>query len=305
MNSILKRAALVAGMAVIASASVQAQEPFLKWYNPPQNPQPFLQHHSYNSAMMQTRVGYSIYLPPTYTEAGNMQRFPVIYWLHGRGGSEIHDQFPARIVDQAIRERKVKPLIVVYVNGGARSWYTDSPDGKWPAETTIIKELIPHIDATWRTIPGRDGRAIQGMSMGGGGALKYAFRYPELFSSVVSFAGSLRKVEHIEGDKDRGEIFTVMYGGNREYYTSEHPFSLLEKNLDQIKGNVGIKMIIGSVDREVLRATNLELHQKLEEKKVPHQYQVIDGIGHDLGKLAEAVQSEALQFAEQHFKTTE
>jgi endo-1,4-beta-xylanase len=72
------------------------------------------------------------------------------------------------------------------------SFYSDSFDGQWMAETTVIEELVPHIDATYRTIANRDGRAIQGMSMGGFGALKLAFKYPDLFSSVVAFAGGYR-----------------------------------------------------------------------------------------------------------------
>jgi endo-1,4-beta-xylanase len=53
-------------------------------------------------------------------------------------------------------------------------------------ETTVIKELIPHIDATYRTLTTQDGRAIQGGSMGGMGSLKFAFKYPGLFSSAAS-----------------------------------------------------------------------------------------------------------------------
>ena len=307
MTSFLQRALLGAGLLALSHAFMLApahaqQEPFLKWHNPPQTPQPFLAHHSYQSEKMQTKVGYSIYLPPHYNDAGNTTRYPVIYWLHGRGGSEIRDQFPAKIIDEAIREKRAPPMIVVYANGGHRSWYADSPDGKWLAETTIIKELIPHIDATWRTIASREGRAVQGMSMGGGGAIKFAFRYPELFSSVVAFAGSLRTVEHIEGDAERGEIFTTMYGGNRERYTAEHPFTLLRQNLDRIKGKVGIKFIIGSNDRDVLRLTNRQLHEQLQELNVPHEYLFIEGIGHDLPKLADAVKSGGLEFAARRFK---
>ena len=53
--------------------------------------------------------------------------------------------------------------------------YYDSLDGSIMMETTVIQELIPHTDATYRTVATRDGRAVQGGSMGGMGSLKFAF----------------------------------------------------------------------------------------------------------------------------------
>ncbi|RYD82479.1 MAG: hypothetical protein EOP84_09335 [Verrucomicrobiaceae bacterium] len=286
----------------LAGPSLCADEaPFITWVNPPTPPQPLLQHKTYESAVMKTAVGYQIYLPSGYKESSATTRYTVIYWLHGRGGSESRDQFPPAIVDEAIRTKAIPPVIVVYVNGGRWSWYTDSPDGKWLAETTIIRELIPHIDATYRTVADRRGRAIQGMSMGGHGALKFAFKYPELFSSVVSFAGSLRPVDQIEGDKERGMIFTTMFGGSAERYTAEHPTALLRQNADKVRGRVGIKLYIGTKDRENLVANNRSLHALLEELKIPHDYTEPEGIGHDLRKLSEFAKADGLIFAVKHF----
>ena len=60
---------------------------------------------------------------------------------------------------KAIEEGKSPPMIVVYVNGMIRSGYVDTANGKWPVETVTIKELIPHIDVTYRTIARREGRS--------------------------------------------------------------------------------------------------------------------------------------------------
>ena len=86
---------------------------------------------------------------------------------------------------------KIPEMIVVLVNGMKDSFYNDSPDGKWPIESVIIKELIPHIDKTYRTLAHRETRAIEGYSMGSYGAAHLGFKYPELFGIVGVNAGAL------------------------------------------------------------------------------------------------------------------
>ena len=100
---------------------------------------------------------------------------------------------------KAIAEGKTPAMIVVYVNGMIRSSYVDSADGKTPVETVTIKELIPHVDATYRTIATRDGRMIEGFSMGGSGAAKWGFKHTDLFGSISIIDGSLDTSEEISG----------------------------------------------------------------------------------------------------------
>ncbi len=79
------------------------EKPFMSFFNPPAKPIALEDHRSYESASMKTSVGYNIYFPPGYAEPGNTNRYPVIYWLHGRGCSESNDQFPVSTIDAAIR----------------------------------------------------------------------------------------------------------------------------------------------------------------------------------------------------------
>ena len=161
-----------------------------RWSNPPKTVNPLAAHHTYHSAAMNCDVGYSIYLPPNY--AATSVRYPAVYGLPGGGCNEEADS-PSIArgllggIDAAIGKGRFPPLIFVIVNGGRYTRYYDSLDGSIMMETTIIKELIPHIDATYRTLATRDGRGVQGGSMGGMGSLKLAFKYPELFSFGGSF----------------------------------------------------------------------------------------------------------------------
>lgn len=139
-----------------------------RWSNPPMKINPLAAHHTYHSAAMNVDVGYTIYLPPNYAAAS--VRYPVVYWLPGGGCTEEPDTpsiAPGLLggIDAAIRQGRLPPLIFVVVNGGRYTRYYDSLDGSIMMETTVIQELIPHIDATYRTLAARDGRAIQGGSL--------------------------------------------------------------------------------------------------------------------------------------------
>ena len=86
-------------------------------------------------------------------------------------------------------------MIVVMPDGGSNGWYTDWYQGARPVqprwETYHVGELVPWIDATYRTIASRRGRAVAGLSMGGYGALIYAARHPGTFAAAASFSGAL------------------------------------------------------------------------------------------------------------------
>ena len=271
-----------------------------RWVTPPKKEQPLLSHRTYRSQAMGVEVGYNVYLPPEYGDAANAgKRYPVIYWLHGLNQSESTDQFPPEIVDGAIRSGAVPAMIVVYVSGGSRTFYFDSVDGKMLSETTIVKELIPHIDTTYRTIAGRGGRAIQGMSMGGFGALKLALKHPEMFSSVVAFAPSLRTPENLMATHP--DVVDRMLAGDAKRFWAEHPLVLFKEKAEQLRGKMPVGFFIG--DKDHLIEGNRKLHALLGELNYEHDYQELPGIEHNLMKLSERVKDRGLRFAAAHFAT--
>lgn len=147
-----------------------------------------VKHGTYHSRAMDVEIGYCIYLPPGYEQSPE-RRYPVVYYLHGgRPGSELKSvQLAARI--RAVHEAgKVGEAIYVFVNGGKVSHYDMPGLGSW-GEWTLVKELIPHIDAGYRTIAKREGRAIEGFSQGGRGTARIMFKYPELFISAAPGGG--------------------------------------------------------------------------------------------------------------------
>jgi endo-1,4-beta-xylanase len=266
------------------------------WVVPPKAKQAFLDHHTFHSESMNVDVGYNVYLPPGHAESGD-RKYPVIFWLHGFTCHESNDQFPAPQVDQAIKDGKIPPLIFVYGNGGSRAFYSDSSDGTILPETMIIKEFIPYIEKTYRGMGTREGRALQGMSMGGHGALKLAFKYPELFSSVVAFAGGYIDEKQIA--ERHPDVVQQMFGGDAAKFVEHMPATIARRNAEAIRGKLPIFMVIGKQD--FLYEHNLKMHRLLEELKIEHEYVEVDGLKHDLRGLAKAMDTRTLEFAASRF----
>lgn len=146
-------------------------------------------------------VGYFVYLPPGYERSD--ARYPVVYHLHGgRPGEEGKAVRLAAFVDQAIARGVIRPTIYVFPNGGPVSWY-DMPGMRHGlGETIFVRELIPHVDATFRTWGTREGRALEGYSQGGRGTTRIAFKHPELFLSVApggSGYGPEKRIQENDG----------------------------------------------------------------------------------------------------------
>ena len=127
----------------------------------------------------------NVLLPDGYDSG---RRYPVLYLLHG--GAQNFMKFDKE--DDIRGLTAGRDLIVVMPDGGIAGWYCNpvtSNLGPRNWETFHIEELIPWVDATFRTFPEQAGRAVSGFSMGGFGALKYIAKYSDKFASVSAHSG--------------------------------------------------------------------------------------------------------------------
>jgi S-formylglutathione hydrolase FrmB len=133
----------------------------------------------------------NVLLPDDYHTSG--RTYPVLYLFHG--GLEDFISFDQK----GIRDWTAgKPIIVVMPDGGQAGWYANpvsSNVGPRNWENFHLTQLLPWIEANFRTFAEYDGRAVSGFSMGGFGALKYAAKYWGTFASVSAHSGpaSLRR----------------------------------------------------------------------------------------------------------------
>ena len=130
-------------------------------------------------------------IPHNYWSSGGA-RFPVLYLLHGgAGGSSRQWTSEGGAAEHITRNA---PLITVSPDGGKAGWYTNwvnESAGRQAWEHFHLYQLIPFIDANFRTIARKEGRAIAGLSMGGFGAIHYAQLRPDMFTYAASFSGAL------------------------------------------------------------------------------------------------------------------
>lgn len=277
----------------------------IRWVNPPENPPVNVTHSTFHSKAVQAEVGYNIYLPDAYVKEP-ARRFPVVYFLHGSGGHESRNVDLAAHLHRAVAEGEVGPMAMVFVNGGRNTAYLDSADGTVKAETMFMTELIPRIDATYRTIADRKGRGIQGFSMGGGGALRFALKYPERFSSVVVYgAGGMNELKAMPtiddirspGNKQQKlQARKAIMGDDLEAWRRSNSYHIAEKNLDRIRGQLGIRMLIGTEDFS-LEGSHVA-QNRLAELSIPHEYQLIGGVKHNIRELYQREGVRGLRFHE-------
>ena len=262
-----------------------------EWLDPDQTAPNGTQYKTFSSKVLGGEVSYLVWLPPGYEEG--TKRYPVIYWLHGMGGNQRGGatMFLPH-AEAAIKEGKLPPCIVVSVNGMVKAFYCDSSDGKIPMESVIIKDLIPHVDATYRTLAKRQGRVIEGYSMGGYGAAHLGFKYPELFGTVVINAGALIDPNLANPPKD-GPMFGV-FGEDNERRVAEHPMTLAKKNADKLRGRTHIRIGCGSLDGLLPR--NKELHDLLTELHLEHEYEIVPDVAHESPKYYQVLGANVYEF---------
>ncbi|MBI5800827.1 MAG: esterase family protein [Verrucomicrobia bacterium] len=253
-----------------------------------------LHHKTFESKAAGEKVSYLIYLPEAYEQKKDA-RFPVVYWLHGIGGSQqgvprLCEQFTA-----AIAQGKMPGAIVVFVNGMVDSFYCDALKANRPVETVIIKELIPHIDTTYRTLATREARMIEGFSMGGYGAAHLGFKYPAMFGSVSIIDGALLDLGVMK--TRHSEIFQRVFDGRDESFTAAHPLALAEKSAAQIMGRTLIRQAVGA-----LVGPNIALHEKMTGLGIAHDYDLFEGVGHNLNAIYERLGDRNWAFYSKAFK---
>ena len=263
------------------SAKKQSRPPSIQWTNPPDEKTPLApqtQHLTYRSKIAGQDIGYCIYLPKQYESSPN-RRFPVIYNLHGNGGHESKGMLNAEVLDEGITAGRWPPVIMVFPNGGHSTFYKDSADGKFPMESIFIKELIPFIDKTYRTVADGSGRCIEGFSMGGRGSTRLAVKYPEMFCSLFCQAGNVPVLLEAY-DPERPDEYPMSYlGTDRETFLQNDVFHLVKQNKKRIKDGLRIQIACGTKDGGHL-PTVRKFHQALLDSKIDHTYIEIEGLAH-------------------------
>src|SRR5882762_2651675 len=140
-------------------------------------------------------VHYCVMLPPGYDAAAaghSPRRYPVLYFLHGLGDNEqtFFKTGGWTLVEDLRQQGQISDFLIVAPEGRS-SFYINSADGRVRYDDFFLREFIPYIETHYSIRRERSARAISGISMGGYGALRFAFAHPEMFSSVSAQSAAL------------------------------------------------------------------------------------------------------------------
>jgi len=267
------------------ASAVEVPEPGADYYAIRAVPHGQVREVWYDSKVTGTWRHALVYLPPGYDEE-TKTRYPVLYLQHGGGEDEtgwIRQGRANFILDNLIAEGKSRPMVVVMAYGyatragqpapppGARSF--GSPEAiKAMREMTetfaadVTEALIPFVDATFRTLPDREHRAMAGLSMGGMQTFQVTLGRLDLFSHIGGFSGAAGPLAFGPGGKldpktDFGGVFA-------------DPAAFAKK----------VRLLwlgVGTEEPERMRAGIRSLHASLTEAGIAHVYQESAGTDHE------------------------
>lgn len=234
----------------------------------------------YNSPQLQMKRRMTVYTPAGYEDS--KEKYPVMYLLHGAGGDEnawSELGRAAQIMDNLIAQGKAKPMIIVMTNGNpncqaapgewSKGMYVPSFMGHTGKAVNSMEgsfmDVVKYVDSHYRTIKKRAGRAVCGLSMGGGHTFAISRLYPETFDYYGLFSAGL----HLNGTIDPKAPFY------EQLKTTTEAQNQLEK---LFKSNPKLYWIaIGKTD--FLYKSNEDLRKYLTEKNYKYEYVETDG-GH-------------------------
>lgn len=174
------------------SSGIDVPDPALDFYEPKDVAHGDVHIHWYRSKVTGTMRRAYVYTPPGYG-ADARRRYPVLYLQHGAGESERGWTAQGRanfILDNLIAAGKAKPMIVVMENGYASRAGATGGRGNEAFGELVTGDLIPEIERSYRTLAGREHRAIAGLSMGGGQAMQVGLANLDKFAYLGTFSGA-------------------------------------------------------------------------------------------------------------------
>lgn len=220
------------------------------------------------------RGRFAIYLPPTY-DVLPQKRYPVLYLLHGLGGRGedwINSGALIESVHDALTSGDAGEFIVVMPDGKNGYW-TNWTDGTEHYEDLVARDLVRHIDRSYRTVATREARWIAGLSMGGFGALSIALQNADAFSLAGSFSGAI-----FESAPSHRKVYKKVWGNppDEAAFRRVSPLHLVER--DGAKG-LRIYLSCGDSDRLKFLRPALRLFRALDDRGADYELRVLDG-GH-------------------------
>jgi S-formylglutathione hydrolase FrmB len=274
--------------------------PFLLFLTISASAQSRIDCNALKSRILGETVHYCVLLPPSY-DSVPAKHYPVLYFLHGLGENEqtLFKTGGWNLIEDLRQQHKIGDFLIVTPEARA-SFYVNSADGKVRYSDFFLQEFIPYIEANYRIRRERKARAITGISMGGYGALRFAFAKPDMFSAVSAQSAALITDSPKELDAalragtPRARLLGSVFGNPIDvaHWKQNDPFWVARKNKAEI-GKLAIYFNCGNDDEYDFEVGAAALDKQLTEEHIKHEYHLYPGnhsasyFGAHLGEVME------------------
>ena len=235
-----------------------------------------------HSQVLARPVRYCAFLPPSFDQ-DKARHYPVLYYLHGLGDSEqsLLNSGGWDLVSELRSQGKVGEFIILAPSGG-HTFFIDSQNGKVRYEDFFLKEFMPQMEKKYRADGVRAHRGITGVSMGGYGALRLAFKYPNDFAAVSAEMPALipalpKDMSTAPGSP--GSVLGNVFGSpfDRAFFDRNNVFYFARTDSAASLKQMKIYFNVGTNDDYGFAQGAQALDQLLKSRAIPHEFHLYSG----------------------------
>jgi S-formylglutathione hydrolase len=251
--------------------------------------------------LLPSAVEYNVLLPDGYETA--KAPLPLLLFLHGGGGDRSFLTRMRAIIDDMWKAGTLPKMVIVTPSAG-RSFYMDYKDGSHRWESFIIGPFLEHLRQTYKVTRERKGTLVFGISMGGLGALRLGFKYPDRFEAIAALEPGIDPALKWKDVKPRNrfyrsdDLMQTIFGKpfDEAYWEENNPASICVANAGKIRASeLGIYLDVGDLDTMNIHEGTEFMHRVLWDYKIPHEYHLVCGADH-VGRTIRPRTTEALTF---------
>ena len=222
------------------------------------------------------------------TPGGDREGLPLLYLLHGGGGSRDFLEQARPWIEAAWADGSL-PRCVVVTPSVSRSFYMNYRDGSERWEDAVVGPLLDHVRDQYGASSAQEDTALTGVSMGGMGGLRIAFKHPEKFGAVAALEPGIEPVLSFAdiAVEDRfwrdDALFERIYGSpvDEEYWKANNPANIALADPERLaRSGLAIYLECGDKDRFGLDRGTEFLHRVLYDQRVSHEYRLVRGADH-------------------------
>lgn len=251
-----------------------------------------VQQYTFHSKIVKQTVSYHVFMPSqlnSYTGP-----VPTLIWLHGSFSTLQGIEPFSNYLQKAMDEGRLKPMAVVFPNGLNQSLWVNSKNAKYPVEDVLMTEMLPDLKNHFNYQPNRIKPKIAGFSMGGYGAARLLFKFPNVFEGAIAIAsGPLNEnfVTTSSNKNQREVLLDQIFDGDMNYYLNVNPRGeALKFSKASYRQKLNFTIVVGEIDKTFQE--NQRFSEYLNDLGIKHTFITLPGVDHEMPQVLKAGEQE-------------